>query len=332
LRRRAERALAELGAAAPLGAVWLLLANDHAFKRLFHNALTGKLSDIAICFLLPLLVSAALGLVCDWPGRRRLAAGAVVATLVFTLLELSDTAGAVFVRATGALGLGGGTLARDPTDLLALACVPLAVVYGQRRLAVAERGPNVWRSATGALVMVTGSLALMATSSSGPCSQQGAPVMFQAEAGCGPGGLIVVRSSMDYPPIQISNAAALGLPTFTYSPSDAAWSDGHWTGDMCLPNRFDQGRWEVIVRGCVSVDGGASACGPGIDIVTLQTCEAVLVDGVGSFTCKPGDGGAPCVSHLTVVRDGGTDGALGGVDGSSNPAADGPSDVSPGGS
>ena len=332
MRRRAERALAELGAAAPLGAVWLLLANDHAFKRLFHNALTGKLSDIAICFLLPLLVSAALGLVCDWPGRRRLAAGAVVATLVFTLLELSDTAGAVFVRATGALGLGGGTLARDPTDLLALACVPLAVVYGQRRLAVAERGPNVWRSATGALVMVTGSLALMATSSSGPCSQQGAPVMFQAEAGCGPGGLIVVRSSMDYPPIQISNAAALGLPTFTYSPSDAAWSDGHWTGDMCLPNRFDQGRWEVIVRGCVSVDGGASACGPGIDIVTLQTCEAVLVDGVGSFTCKPGDGGAPCVSHLTVVRDGGTDGALGGVDGSSNPAADGPSDVSPGGS
>ena len=332
MRRRAERALAELGAAAPLGAVCLLLANDHHWKRLFHNALTGKLSDIAICFLLPLLVSAALGLVCDWPGRRRLAVGAVVASLVFTLLELSDTAGAVFVRATGALGLGGGALTRDPTDLLALACVPLAVVYGQRRLAVAERGPNLWRSATGALVMVTGSLALMATSMSGPCSQQAAPVMFQAEAGCGPGGLIVVRSSMDYPPIQISNAAALGLPSFTYSPSDTTWSDGHWTGDMCLPNRFDQGRWEVIVRGCVSVDGGASACGPGIDIVTLQTCEAVLVDGVGSFTCKPGDGGAPCVSHLTVVRDGGTDGALGGVDGSSNPAADGPSDVSPGGS
>ena len=156
--------------------------------------------------------------------------------------------------------------------------------------------------------------------------------MFQAEAGCGPGGLIVVRSSMDYPPIQISNAAALGLPSFTYSPSDATWSDGHWTGDMCLPNRFDQGRWEVIVRGCVSFDGGASACGNGIPVVTLETCEAVLVDGVGSFTCKPGDGGAPCVSHLTVVRDGGTDGALGGVDGSSNPAADGPSDVSPGGS
>ena len=339
MKRRAERALAELGAAAPLGAVCLLLANDHHWKRLFHNALTGKLSDIAICFLLPLLVSAALGLVCDWPGRRRLAAGAVVATLVFTLLELSDTAGAVFVRATGALGLGGGALTRDPTDLLALACVPLAVVYGQRRLAVAERGPNVWRSATGALVMVTGSLALMATSMSvKPCPQPAAPVMFQAEAGCGPGGLIVVRSSMDYPPIQISNAAALGLPSFTYSPSDATWSDGHWTGSLegdggvCLPIRFDQGRWEVIVRGCVSFDGGASACGNGIPVVTLETCEAVLVDGVGSFTCKPGDGGAPCVSHLTVVRDGGTDGALGGVDGSSNPAADGPSDVSPGGS
>jgi hypothetical protein len=339
LRRRAERALAELGAAAPLGAVWLLLANDHAFKRLYHNAVTGKLSDVAICFFLPLVLSAALGLLTDWPGRRRLPVGAVVATLVFTLLELSDTAGAVFVRATGALGLGGGALTRDPTDLLALACVPLAVVYGQRRLAVAERGPNVWRSATGALVMVTGSLALMATSMSvKPCPQQAAPVMFQAEAGCGPGGLIVVESCVDNStcssPIQISNAGALGLPSFTSS--DGTWSWGHWTGPpydrgggVCLPIRFDEGSLEVIVRGCVSFDGGASACGNGIPIVTLQTCQAVLADGAGSFTCNPGDGGAPCVSHLTVVRDGGTDG---GVDGSSNSSADGPSDVSPGGS
>src|SRR5262249_33770686 len=87
LMRRIGHALAELGAAPPLGAVCLLVANDHQFKRLFHNAFTGKLSDIAICFLLPLLVSAALGLVSDWPGRRRLVLGAVVTVVVFTLLE-----------------------------------------------------------------------------------------------------------------------------------------------------------------------------------------------------------------------------------------------------
>jgi hypothetical protein len=332
-----------MGAAAPLGAVWLLLANDHAFKRLYHNAVTGKLSDVAICFFLPLLLSAALGLLTDWPGRRRLAVGAVVATLVFTLLELSDTFGALFARATAALGLGGGTLTRDPTDLLALVCVPLAVAYGRRRLAAAERGPNVWRSATGALAMATGSLALMATSMSvESCPFQGPPVRFQAEAGCGPGGLIVVEScaysSTCTSPIQISNAGALGLPSFTSS--DGTWSWGTWTGPppvrgnggVCLPIRLDQGSWEVIVQVCVSVDGAASACGPGIGVITLQTCQAVLADGAGSFTCNPVDGGAPCVSHLTVVRDGGADGAQDGVDGSSTPAVDGPSDVSPGGS
>ena len=340
MRRRAERALAELGAAAPLGAVWLLLANDHAFKRLYHNAVTGKLSDVAICFFLPLVLSAALGLLTDWPGRRRLAVGAFVATLVFTLLELSDTVGALFVRATAALGLGGGTLTRDPTDLLALVCVPLAVAYGRRRLAVAERRPNVWRSATGALVMVTGSLALMATSRSNPpkVCERPAPVMFQAEAGCGPGGLIVVDSDTSF--INISNAAALGLPPFSLDM--CTWSQGGYRGQESEIDgggctiRLDQASWEISVRACLSPDGGVAtgSCGTArmngnCIAVTLQTCSAALADGGGTFTCRPSDGGAPCTSRLTEVGDGGTDG---GVDGSSNPAADGPSDVSPGGS
>ncbi|HXU06759.1 MAG TPA: hypothetical protein VN903_37650 [Polyangia bacterium] len=350
MRRRAERALAELGAAAPLGAVWLLLANDHAFKRLYHNAVTGKLSDVAICFFLPLLLSAALGLLTDWPGRRRLAVGAVVATLVFTLLELSDTFGALFARATAALGLGGGTLTRDPTDLLALVCVPLAVAYGRRRLAAAERGPNVWRSATGALVMVTGSLALMATSMSGPVKvcERPAPVMFQAEAGCGPGGLIVVDTDTSF--INISNAAALGLPPFSLDM--CTWSQGGYRGQEYEVDgggctiRLDQSSWEIFVfkiqcsfPSCMSPDGGVttSSCGKCLNEgaciqVTLQTCSAALADGRGTFTCRPSDGGAPCTSRLTEVRDGGADGAPGEMDGSINPSADGPSDTSPGGS
>lgn len=362
MRRRAERALAELGAAAPLGAVCLLAANDHQFKRLFHNALTGKLSDVAICFLLPLLVSAVLGLVCGWPGRRRLAVGAVVATLVFTLLELSDTAGALFVHATGALGLGSGPLTRDPTDLLALASVPLAVAYGRRRLAVAELGPNVWRSATGALVMATGMLALLADSDN-RLQVRHIPVptvTFQAEGGCGPGGLIVVGSSnCDLPRFEISNAAAVGLPTF-FASDICTWSVGALKGRgppdggvQCpTTSDFDHGGWNITVERCLSPGGGvatAPECA-GCQWMTVETCSAVLADGEGSLTCRSGYGGTPCVSHLTVVGDGGTDGPFDGrggladagasdlamdgaatdeevADGSSEQAVDGSSDV-----
>jgi hypothetical protein len=304
LRHRASRALAELGAAAPLGAVCLLAANDHQFKRLFHNSLTGKLSDVAICFLLPLIVSAALGLVCGWHGRRRLAVGAVVATFAFTLLELSDTAGALFVRATRAFGLGGGTLTRDATDLLALVCVPLAVAYGRRRLTAAERGPNVWRSATGALVLATGSLALMATSMSVmPCNKWSAPVVFQADAGCGPGGLIVVTpdgthasgTPTYYNNLRISNAAALGLDAY----------QAGYVGFAC-PLTLDQGGWGVSVMGCPSVDGGADGgVDGGVDggqrgtectPTTIETCSAELTGGTLMYTC-----GSTCRSRLTVV-------------------------------
>jgi hypothetical protein len=303
LRRRIARALAELGAVAPLGAVCLLAANDHEGKRLFHNALTGKLSDVAICFLLPLLVSATLGLLGDWPGRRRLAVGAIVATGVFTLLELSDVAGALFVRVTAAVGLGGGALTRDPTDLLALVCVPLAVAYGRRRLALASHGASVWRSATGALVLVTGSLALMATSA--PAGQAilcaddkgSVPAVFFAEAGCGPGGLIVVDAD-DTGRLAISNAAALGLPLFT-GVSSHDGSTGSYGGGAC-PFTLDQGEWDVTVEGCPAEDvdaGSTGAACSAANAVKLKTCH---VDPGLSFNCTTSDGGA-CSSRLRVV-------------------------------
>jgi hypothetical protein len=317
LRRRGERALAELGAAAPLVAVGLLVVNDHRWKGQFHNALTGKLSDIAICFLLPLLLSAASGIVCDWPGRRRLVAGAVLTTLVFTVLELSDPAGALFVRAMNALGLH-GTLTRDPTDLLALGCVPLALAYGRQRLAVAEHGPNIWRSATGALVMVTGLLALMADEDNvraKPCDKPLVPVTFQAEAGCGPGGQILVQRSTD-----LSNAAALGLPPASSDNCESV--SGGFLGDsvkgdggMC-PIGWDQGSWEFTVSKAVDYDGGILEncnCSGGCGVVTLETCSAVFTNGGGTFTCQPSDGGALCTSHLTVVPDGGGSEALNGT-------------------
>lgn len=297
MRGRAARALSELGAAAPIGAVCLLAANDHQLKGLFHNALTGKLSDVAICFLIPLLVSAALGIVSAWPGHRRLTVGAIAAIAVFTLLELSDAAGAIFVHAAGALGLGGRALTRDPTDLLALICVPLAVVYGCRRVEAAARGAFVWRSATGALVLAAGALSLMATSKAADCDTWSAPVVFQAEAGCGPGGVIVVDADSYESVVTISNAPALGLPSF--GRGTQPYSIGAYRGGAC-PFTLAQGGWDVTVYGCPGVDAGAP--GNSCSGVRVSSCRAELEGGELWFVCGGDDGGAPtCRSRLTEM-------------------------------
>jgi hypothetical protein len=161
--------------------------------------------------------------------------------------------------------------------------------------------------------------------------------MFQVEAGCGSGGSIVIQSYSQYPGFDILNPGALELPPSVGTDSSCAWTDGrhlggsvNGDGGVC-PDRWDEGTWEFTVSQAVETRGHCD-CSLGCAVVTLETCSVVLADGGGTFTCQQGDGGAPCVSHLTVVRDGGTDGALDGVDGASNPAADGPSDVSPGGS
>src|SRR5262245_28275002 len=191
-RRRARAALAELGGGLPLAAVALLLLNDHVLKRAFHNAITGKLSDVAICFLIPLLVSAALGMLADWSLRRRLWIGAAIAAGLFSAVEMSDAAGAAFTRAMAWLGAGGGgRLTRDPTDLLALACVPLAVAYGLRRQRRRGAGPRRastrWATAAGALVLVAGALALMADEFA-KCDEWTAATVFQVQGDCGPSG------------------------------------------------------------------------------------------------------------------------------------------------
>ena len=45
--------IGEFFAPLPLAAVALLVVNDTWLKPAFHNALTGKLSDVAVCFMMP---------------------------------------------------------------------------------------------------------------------------------------------------------------------------------------------------------------------------------------------------------------------------------------
>lgn len=127
----------EFFAPAPLGAVVLMALNDHVLKARLHNAATGKLSDLAACFFLPLLVSGVLGLVAPLRFAWRLALGAMVTAAVFVGIELSDAAGDVFALVTTTLGAPLGVhrvvLTRDLTDLFALAVIPLACAYAWRR-------------------------------------------------------------------------------------------------------------------------------------------------------------------------------------------------------
>jgi hypothetical protein len=143
----------EFIAPAPLLAVALLVANDRVFKPRFHNWVTGKLSDVAICFFLPLFTSALLGIF--WPkrARARVLIGAGVAGLVFAAQETWPAFERVLLsalRVVGApLGLRGFVLTSDITDLWALLMVPVAVAYGWHRVrAVSPQGSRTATSAS----------------------------------------------------------------------------------------------------------------------------------------------------------------------------------------
>ncbi len=131
----------EFMAPLPLAAVVLMVVNDRLLKRLLHNWVSGKLSDVAVCFFLPLYLSAVLGLFWRRQPRARLLTGCVVAALAYVAQEIWPAFQSLFLAALrtvgGPLGLGHFGLTSDWTDLWTLLMVPLAFAYGARRLAQA---------------------------------------------------------------------------------------------------------------------------------------------------------------------------------------------------
>lgn len=123
----------EFFSALPLAAVVVLWLNDAFFKAHFHNALTGKLSDLAGCFVLPLFVAVLL-VPLGWSLRVRAFAGALVTTLFFAVIKSSAgaarTTASTLEWVTTSLGVDGPhRLIADRTDLVALAMVPLALLF-----------------------------------------------------------------------------------------------------------------------------------------------------------------------------------------------------------
>ncbi|HLK92539.1 MAG TPA: hypothetical protein VKZ18_21775 [Polyangia bacterium] len=125
----------QLFAPVSLAAVAVMAINDHWLKRLLHDPITGKLSDLAGCFFLPLYVSALLGLCVRWSRERRLLAGAGATIVFFAAIKLSTGVAAVVscasARTLGWLGYAAHVrLTADPTDLIALPMVLFAYAYG----------------------------------------------------------------------------------------------------------------------------------------------------------------------------------------------------------
>ncbi|MDX2009640.1 MAG: hypothetical protein SFW67_05600 [Myxococcaceae bacterium] len=117
-----------------LAAVATLALNDHVLKPWLHNALTGKLSDVAGCFVLPLFVAAVLDALGVRAPRLRLGVGAIATLVFFTALKGSPVVASrvseVLAGAWHVIGQRGGPILADPTDLLALPAIGAAWVWG----------------------------------------------------------------------------------------------------------------------------------------------------------------------------------------------------------
>ncbi len=124
-----------------LAAVVLLVINDTWLKPAWHNAFTGKLSDIAVCFVLPLFLTEVLTPVTRWVSQRCLLDVTACATaLIYSVLELSVTAARWTCDALATIGPWLGIhrpfmMTSDPSDLWALLMIVPAVAWGRLKIA-----------------------------------------------------------------------------------------------------------------------------------------------------------------------------------------------------
>lgn len=117
-------------------AVVVLVVNDWVLKPRFHDAITGKLSDVAGLVFAPVLLSAVIGLLLRLARRdghlthRRLVACCVATAAGFAAVKLCAP-----VRESLAALLGHhAEFYPDPTDLFALPAVLVAYWIGRDEL------------------------------------------------------------------------------------------------------------------------------------------------------------------------------------------------------
>lgn len=146
----------------PAFAALLILWNDFWLRAHHPGFWSGKLSDLGICFLFPILL-AATGELLTWcwarvrrrawapPGLAFHLCACLFAAAYYSALELSPQAGllhelwlgAVFGPLTGR-SFRAGTA--DPTDLMALVLIPLSLLFLRSRISRMRIGPGSQRS------------------------------------------------------------------------------------------------------------------------------------------------------------------------------------------
>ena len=154
------RALRALAHPLTVASLVVLALNDHVLKQAWPGWFTGKLSDVVGLVVAPLLLAVPLALL----GLRRPAVAAVLATGIGFALVKTTGAGSDLASALWSAAGWTSYLRRDPTDLIALPALLLALRV--HRLA-ADPTTRLRRRATatvGALVLPFAVLATAATS------------------------------------------------------------------------------------------------------------------------------------------------------------------------
>lgn len=107
------------------GFLWglaILVLNDWYLKPVFHNWITGKLSDFAGLFIFPLFWMA------FFPTKKHLIGLLTAGLFIFWKMPLSQP----LLDAWNTLGVWPLTRTTDPGDLWALAMIPLSVGYASK--------------------------------------------------------------------------------------------------------------------------------------------------------------------------------------------------------
>ncbi len=165
-----------------IGALVILIVNDHILKTAIPGAVTGKLSDIAGLAVFPLLLATIIEVVRPRSDRQALVLASIAITVVaFTAVKTTDVSASLFGWSLGlgqwVLTLGslrGAELApaaviADPTDLLAIPAVLVAAwIALPRRRAPAQTRVRTRPTAAALAMLVVAGLATMATSKGAP--------------------------------------------------------------------------------------------------------------------------------------------------------------------
>ena len=130
-----------------LGAIALLVINDHVLKQAAPGVITGKLSDFAGLAFFPLLLAAGTELAGVRRGMSTIVVAAIATAVAFTAIKLWVPAGELYrvglaalqwpFRAAHALVTGEAlpslarvSLVADPTDLVALVSLAIPIAIG----------------------------------------------------------------------------------------------------------------------------------------------------------------------------------------------------------